>query len=183
VPRSDAAVVENEDWTKALPDALLACSRDGVDIYDSRRGQADDTRSDPMTQPSSTGGPDPEPVSQPRRGLTHRMVVAGSIIAASTLACWVAFGTATTFILVTLAITVTFGASLSTLTGFVASAVLAVTLVGGSLVLSDRGTTGAPSFLLPIVVIGVLILYLLAWVGGSVIGSTWRWTRRRGSTA
>ncbi len=139
--------------------------------------------SDPMTQPSPTDGPDSEPVSRPRSRLTHRVGVVGGIFAASSFACWVAVGTASAVILVTLAIAVIFGASLSTLTGFAASAILAVTLVAGSLLLSDRDASGEVSSLLPIVVIGVLVLYLLAWLGGVMIGWTWRWTRRRWSPA
>jgi hypothetical protein len=100
---------------------------------------------------------------------------------------WLPFEAA---ILLVVALAVIFGATLSTGRGIIACAALAAVLISGSflqrLAFESRGTStreavmtaGSMVFALAV---GTLIVLSLAWLSGVVIGSVWRWARRRWS--
>ncbi len=87
-----------------------------------------------------------------------------------------------TLAFLTAGLAVIFGASMSAVRGFAASAVLAAAVIGGTVLGADVG--GADFYGLKVVGVylvafGTLILVPLAWLSGFVIGSMWRRAARR----
>jgi hypothetical protein len=87
-----------------------------------------------------------------------------------------------TLAFLTAGLAVIFGASMSAVRGFTASAALAAAVIGGTVLGAD---VGGPDFYalnvveVYLVAFGTLILVPLAWLVGFVIGSLWRRVARR----
>ena len=157
--------------------------------------------SDDMAQPPSAESPPAEPARRHRRHtLTRDVAAVGGILGVG--AMWWFLATAAdpdslerlpinrnpsfeTVVLLTLALPVIFGATMSTSRGFVMSAVLVATVTGSLYVNTDTsgpdysGLNNVAVFILAFVTSFVVAL---AWLSGVVIASIWRWARRRWST-
>lgn len=80
-------------------------------------------------------------------------------------------------IFMTVGLAAIFGASMSAVRGFVASAALAAVVVGGGLLTADVPTTdysGLGAFGLWLFSLATLIVLSLAWLAGVVVGWAWR---------
>jgi hypothetical protein len=136
---------------------------------------------DHSPRPAPAEGPPPERARQ-HRSRTRDAIVVGAVFAVSAVVWWAAFGIASTLISLTLALAVMFGAWLSTMRGFVASAVLVAVVIGFAVLTEDPDACCYAETFRPLVYIGTFILISLAWLSGVVIGWVWRWARRRWST-
>jgi hypothetical protein len=151
-----------------------------------------------MTQPPLTEGPQPEPARRHRRHTMTRDVAAiGGILAVGAMWWFLAAAADAdslpitynpsfeTVVLLSLALPAVFGATMSTVRGFVMSAVLVATVTGSIYLNADTsgpdysGLNDVAIFILAFVTSFVVAL---AWLGGLVMGSAWRWARRRWST-
>ncbi len=146
--------------------------------------------------PPMSDSPPPGPAGEHRFRTSDAFVV-GAIVAAGGLwfvgagygvEWWLPFEAA---ILLVVALAVIFGATLSIGRGIVATAALAAVLISGSflarLAFESRGAMTREAVMTTMGAIYwfagmTLIVLSLAWLSGVVIGSVWRWARRRRST-